>query len=84
MPKYTEEELVYVRLIRSRIGHEWHLAKPWIIERLPEGYDPGLIAKFVDEREEPGIYINDWGIEPRFYPHRKSKRLLEFYRSIED
>jgi hypothetical protein len=86
MPKanYTEEDLVYVRLIRSQIGHEWHLAKPWIIERLPESADPALIAKYVDERPSPGIHINKWGIEPRFYPHRKSKRLLEFYRSIKE
>ncbi|MFT7121366.1 MAG: hypothetical protein ACJAZ9_001544 [Neolewinella sp.] len=85
MPKaiYTEEDLVYVRLIRARISEPWETAKAKIIEELPEGYDPELIAKFVDERPEPGIYINPWGIEPRFYPHRKSKRLLEFYRSIE-
>jgi hypothetical protein len=84
MPKaiYTEEDLVYVRLIRSQIGKEWQEAKPLIIEQLPEGYDPALIAKFVDERPSPGIYINEWGIEPRFYPHRVSTRLLEFYRTI--
>ena len=37
MPKaiYTEEDLVYVRLIRSQIGKEWHEAKAWVIERLP-------------------------------------------------
>jgi hypothetical protein len=86
MPKanYTEEDLVYVRIIRTQIGKEWHIAKPWIINQLPEGYDPALIAKFVDERDSPGIHINAWGIEPRFYPHRNSKRLLEFYRSIKE
>jgi len=80
--KYTEEDLVYVRLIRHEIGVLWPEAKARIIEKLPEGFDPGLIGKFVDERPEPGIYINEYGIEPRFYPHRVSGRLLEFYRSV--
>ena len=83
MPKYTEEDLVYIRLLRRKMGEPWEEAKAWIIEQLPEGFDPEQIAKYVDERPEPGIHINAWGIEPRFYPHRTSKRLLEFYRSIE-
>lgn len=79
---YTEEDLVYVRLLRTEIGSLWAEAKPRIIKKLPEGFDAGLIGKFVDERPEPGIYINEYGIEPRFYPHRVSGRLLEFYRSV--
>lgn len=79
---YTENDLVYVRLIRSRIGEPWSEARQWVIDHLPEGFDPELIGKFVDERPEPGIYINKYGVEPRFYPHRVSGRLLEFYRSV--
>jgi len=80
--KYTEEDLVYVRLLRHEIGNLWSDAKPRIISRLPEGYSADLIPKFVDERAEPGIHINAWGIEPKFFPHRSSGRLLEFYRSV--
>ncbi|WP_116126749.1 hypothetical protein [Lewinella sp. IMCC34183] len=80
MPNYTEADQVYIRIIRSQLGEEWPTAKQRILERLPEDADPELIAKFVDERDEPGIHINAWGVEPRFYPHRTSKRLLEFYR----
>lgn len=79
---YTERDLVYVRLIRHEIGTPWVEARVRVIEKLPEGFEPGLIGKFVDERPEPGIYINEYGIEPRFYPHRVSGRLLEFYRSV--
>lgn len=79
---YTEEDLVYVRLIRREIGVLWSEARQRVIESLPEGFDPELIGKFVDERPNPGIYINEYGIEPRFYPHRTSGRLLEFYRSV--
>ncbi|PPK88103.1 hypothetical protein CLV84_1067 [Neolewinella xylanilytica] len=80
MANYTEEDRELIRLIRSELGAEWPAAKARILERLPAGVDPELIGKFVDEREEPGIYVNEWGVEPRFYPHRDSKRLLEFYR----
>lgn len=76
----TEEDRVYVRLIRSELGQEWPAAKVRILEQLPPGLDPALIAKFVDDRPEPGIYTNKWGVEPRFYAHRDSRRLLEFYR----
>jgi|GEM_PF-1964329 len=80
--KYDETDLVYVRLIRPHIGTPWAEAKPKIIAALPEGFDPERIAKYVDERDKPGIYINKYGVEPRFYPHRDSKYLLEFYRSV--
>ncbi len=80
MPKLTEEDLVYIRIIRSQLGEEWSSAKERILAALPEGYDPAKIAKYVDDRDEPQIHINEWGVEPRFYPHRDSKRLLEFYR----
>ncbi|TXF86657.1 hypothetical protein FUA23_19325 [Neolewinella aurantiaca] len=79
---YTEEDLVYVRLIRREIGNLWSEARQRVIDNLPEGSDPELIGKYVDERPEPGIYINEYGVEPRFYPHRTSGRLLEFYRSV--
>ncbi len=80
MPEYTEHDREYIRIIRSQLGEEWAIAKPRILERLPEGFDPENLGKYVDERDEPGIHINAWGVEPRFYPHRDSKRLLEFYR----
>ena len=80
MPEYTETDDLYIRIIRSQLGEEWSVAKPRILARLPEGMDPERIGKYVDERDEPGIHINEWGVEPRFYPHRTSKRLLEFYR----
>ncbi len=79
---YTEDDLVYVHLIRREIGAPWSEARQRVIDGLPEGFDPELIGKFVDERPNPGIYINEYGIEPRFYPHRTSGRLLEFYRSV--
>lgn len=80
--KYTEDDLVYVRLIRKEIGTLWSEAKPRVIAALPEGYSSDLIDKFVDERPEPGIHINKYGLEPKFYPHRTSGYLLEFYRSV--
>ena len=80
MSKLTEEDLVYIRIIRSQLGQVWSDAKPRILAALPKGYDPDKVAKYVDDRDEPGIHINEWGVEPRFYPHRASKRLLEFYR----
>ena len=81
MANYTEEEdLVYIRLLRSKLGAPWEEAKAWIIENLPEGHPPERLGKYVDDRPEPGIYTNEWGEEPRFYAHRTSRRLLEFYR----
>ena len=80
---YTEEDLRYVRIIRREVGAPWAEARPRIVARLEaEGLDPALIPKFVDERDSPGIHVNEYGLEPRFYPHRTSKRLLEFYRSV--
>lgn len=80
---YTAEDIRYVRHLRTLIGKHWPTARPALAEILrAEGLDPNLIPKFVDERPEPGIHINEWGMEPRFYPHRTSKYLLEFYRSV--
>ncbi|MBC6993220.1 hypothetical protein QWY85_13775 [Neolewinella lacunae] len=83
MEQPSEEDLVYIRLLRKQLGQEWHLAREKVIAALPEGYDPEYIAKFVDDRPDPGIHINPYGVEPRFYPHRVTRRLLEFYRSKE-
>ena len=80
MQDYTEKDREYIRIIRSQLGEKWEDARPRILERLPEGFDPEEIAKYVDYRDDPGIHINAWGFEPRFYTHRTSKRLLEFYR----
>lgn len=80
MPQLTEEDKEYIRIIRSQLGEEWPEARERILARLPEHLDPEQLGKYVDEREEPGIHINEWGVEPRFYPHRVSNRLLEFYR----
>lgn len=79
---YSEEDLVYVRLIRREIGSFWSEARQRVVDGLPADADPELIGKYVDERPNPGIYINEYGVEPRFYPHRVSGRLLEFYRSV--
>jgi hypothetical protein len=79
---YTEADLVYVRLIRPEIGTLWSESRQRVVDNLPEGADPELIEKYVDERPNPGIHINKYGVEPRFYPHRVSGRLLEFYRSV--
>ena len=76
----TEEDQLYIRIIRSQLGEEWSVAEPRILARLPEGADPELINKYVDTRADPGIHINAWGVEPRFYTHRTTRRLLEFYR----
>lgn len=80
--QYTEDDLVYVRIIRGQVGKPWEEARPAIVERLPEGYSEELLPKFIDTRPNPGIHINAWGLEPRFYTHRTSGRLLEFYRSV--
>ena len=80
MPAYDEKDREIIRLIRSQLGEEWSVARARILEQLPDNYDPNELGKFIDDRDEPGIHINAWGVEPRFYPHRHSKRLLEFYR----
>ena len=80
---YTETDYRYVGIIRRHLGEPWAEARPKIAARLrEENLDSDVIDKFVDERDEPGIHINKYGFEPRFYPHRTSKRLLEFYRSV--
>lgn len=76
-----ELDNLFIGLLRRHVGQEWHLAKPKIIAALPEDVDPALLAKFVDESDRPHIHLNDYGVEPRFYAHRISRRLLEFYPS---
>jgi hypothetical protein len=83
MPRYSPDDLILIRLLRNQLGEPWEKAKRRIIDRLPPHIEPELIEKWVDERPSPGIHINRFGVEPRFYPHRTSGRLLEFYRSIE-
>ena len=77
----SETDQMLIRLIRKQLGQEWSVAEPRILEALPTGLDPRLIKKFVDLSENPGIHINAFGVEPRFYAHRTSRRLLEFYPS---
>ncbi|MEM6878040.1 MAG: hypothetical protein AAF544_05755 [Bacteroidota bacterium] len=81
MDTSNENDIILIRIIRSQIGRPWTEAKDNILNRLPEHIDPGIIDKFIDQRDNPGIYINAYGVEPRFYLHRISKRLLEFYPS---
>lgn len=76
-----ETDQLIIRLIRKQLGQEWAVAEPRILAQLPEDVDPALIGKFVDTSENPGIHINAFGVEPRFYAHRTSRRLLEFYPS---
>jgi hypothetical protein len=79
MPK-TDQDQDYIRLIRARLGEVWPQAKAEILATLPDHLDAADIGKYVDERDEPGIHTNEWGVVPYFYAHRDSKRLLEFYR----
>ncbi|MBB4080355.1 hypothetical protein GGR28_002989 [Lewinella aquimaris] len=80
MSDHTENDLIFIRLLRSQLGQEWSVAKPYILEQLPPHIDPKELGKYVDESDSPGIHINEWGVEPRFYAHRDSRRLLEFYQ----
>ncbi|SER37138.1 hypothetical protein [Neolewinella agarilytica] len=81
MPKYIPDEtdIIFIRLLRRHIGAEWSVAKAAILKQLPEGIDPERLSKYVDDSDHPHIHINAYGVEPRFYAHRTSKRLLEFY-----
>ncbi|MEM8582630.1 MAG: hypothetical protein AAGF87_00105 [Bacteroidota bacterium] len=81
MSSFDDKDILIIRIIRSQIGKRWIEAKEHIINQLPEDSEPEIIDKFIDRRDEPGIYINEYGVEPRFYLHRSSKRLLEFYPS---
>ncbi|MEM9258936.1 MAG: hypothetical protein AAGA62_04760 [Bacteroidota bacterium] len=81
MPKYTDADLVIIRLLRRHMGQPWETAKAAIIDQLPSGTNPDILGKFVDDSERPRIHINAFGVEPRFYAHRTSRRLLEFYPS---
>lgn len=71
----------FIRLIRPQLGEVWDEVKPKLIAQMPPEVDPGLLAKYVDESPRPSIHINSFGVEPRFYAHRNSRRLLEFYPS---
>lgn len=81
MPQYSETDLAIIHLLRRHMGEPWATAKTAIIEQLPAGTDPAILGKFVDDSERPAIHINAYGVEPRFYAHRTSRRLLEFYPS---
>lgn len=76
-----ETDLFLIRLLRAQIGKVWDDVKPAVIDALPDHVDPALLAKFVDESGRPHIHLNAYGVEPRFYAHRDSRRLLEFYPS---
>jgi hypothetical protein len=82
-PPFNEADLdkLFIGLLRRHVGHEWSAAKPKIIAALPEDVDPARLAKYVDESDRPHIHLNEYGVEPRFYAHRTSRRLLEFYPS---
>ncbi|MEL6276322.1 MAG: hypothetical protein AAFQ37_02650 [Bacteroidota bacterium] len=83
MPNHSEAELdlIFIRLLRKHLGQPWEKAKVEILAALPEGIDPTLLAKYVDDSPQPSVNINAYGVEPRFYAHRTSRRLLEFYPS---
>ncbi|NJC26760.1 hypothetical protein [Neolewinella antarctica] len=74
-------DLIFTRAIRPSIGEEWHVAKPRIIARLPAEVDAALLDRYVDDSASPSINLNSYGVEPGFFAHRDTKRLLEFYRS---
>ena len=77
----TETDLLFIRLLRRELGAPWDEARTRILAALPEGTDGDLLRKYVDDSPTPCIHINDFGVEPRFYAHRTSRRLLEFYPS---
>lgn len=79
----AELDLYFVRLIRPYLGKEWDQVKPLILQGLPEGVPAERLGKYVDDSPSPSITKNAFGVEPRFYAHRTSRRLLEFYRSKE-
>lgn len=81
MPRYIPDEtdIQFIRLLRKHMGSEWSVAKAAIIDSLPDGLNPDQLAKYVDDSDNPHIHINAFGVEPRFYAHRTSRRLLEFY-----
>lgn len=77
----SEIDQQYIRLLRRHLGQLWEEAKPKIIEALPPDTDASRLAKYVDDSASPSVSVNAFGVEPRFYAHRHSRRLLEFYRS---
>lgn len=72
---------LFIRLLRRHLGQVWLEAKPQIIAALPAEVDATLLDKYVDDSASPSVSENAYGVEPRFYAHRTSRRLLEFYRS---
>jgi hypothetical protein len=74
-------DLYFIRLIRPHLGEVWDEVKPKLLAKMPPEVDPDLLAKYVDDSPRPSIHLNSFGVEPRFYAHRTSRRLLEFYRS---
>lgn len=81
MAKYSETDRIFIRLLREEMGRPWETAKANILAKLPADLDPSQLAKYVDDSPRPHIHINAYGVEPRFYAHRESRRLLEFYPS---
>ena len=81
MPRPSETDYQFIRAIRPSLGEEWSVAKERILARLPEELDPKEVARYVDTSANPTISLNAYGVEPRFYTHRTSRRLLEFYPS---
>jgi hypothetical protein len=82
-PPFEDTDLddLFIGLLRRHVGQEWDSAKAKILAALPEDVDPSLLAKYVDDSARPTIDKNEYGVEPRFYAHRQSRRLLEFYPS---
>lgn len=80
----TEKEttLIFFRTIRPFMAMEWHLARPLIIAALPDTVDPDTLDRYIDDSDRPSVSINKYGVEPKFFVHKDSKRLLEFYRSL--
>ncbi len=80
MDKEAIDQL-FIRLLRRHLGQVWQEVKPQIIAALPAEVDAALLEKYVDDSASPSVSVNAYGVEPRFYAHRVSGRLLEFYRS---
>lgn len=81
MTSQQEIDYRFVRLLRPYLGEDWPKAKAKILANMPSDLDPTLLARYVDESDRPSVNVNSYGVEPRFYAHRNSKRLLEFYPS---
>ncbi len=77
----TTIDTLFIRLLRKQLGQIWEEAKPQIEAALPAEVDASWLARYVDDSDSPSISVNAFGVEPRFYAHRSSRRLLEFYKS---